>query len=49
MGAVRRVDQLRRTTSATMTTLTALCTAVAVGMLLSMHAERRPTEMERAK
>jgi phosphate transport system permease protein len=34
MGAVRRVDQLRRTTSATMTTLTALCTAVAVGMLL---------------
>ncbi len=34
MGAVRRVDQWRRTTSATMTTLTALCTAVAVGMLL---------------
>ena len=34
MGAVRRVDQLRRTTSATMTTLTALCTAGAVGMLL---------------
>ncbi len=34
MGAVRRVDQLRRTTSATMTTLTALCTAMAVGMLL---------------
>ena len=31
---MRRVDQLRRTTSATMTTLTALCTVAAVGILL---------------
>ena len=31
---MRRVDQLRRTRSATMTTLTALCTVVAVGILL---------------
>jgi len=31
---MRKVDQLRRTTSATMTTLTALCTVAAVGVLL---------------
>jgi phosphate transport system permease protein len=31
---MRRVDQLRRTTSATMTSLTALCTVAAVGVLL---------------
>jgi phosphate transport system permease protein len=31
---MRKVDQLRRTTSATMTTLTALCTVAAVGILL---------------
>jgi phosphate transport system permease protein len=31
---MRKVDQLRRTTSATMTTLTALCTLAAVGILL---------------
>jgi phosphate transport system permease protein len=31
---MRKVDQLRRTTSATMTTLTALCTIAAVGVLL---------------
>ncbi|HEY3039964.1 MAG TPA: phosphate ABC transporter permease PstA [Pyrinomonadaceae bacterium] len=31
---MRKVDQLRRTTSAIMTTLTALCTFVAVGILL---------------
>jgi phosphate transport system permease protein len=31
---MRKVDQLRRTTSATMTTLTALCTIAAVGILL---------------
>jgi phosphate transport system permease protein len=31
---MRKVDQLRRTTSATMTTLTALCTLAAVGVLL---------------
>ena len=31
---MRKSDQLRRTTSATMTTLTALCTVVAVGVLV---------------
>jgi phosphate transport system permease protein len=31
---MRKSDQLRRTTSATMTTLTALCTVLAVGVLL---------------
>src|SRR3989449_10958323 len=31
---MRKVDQLRRTKSATMTTLTALCTVTAVGILL---------------
>jgi phosphate transport system permease protein len=31
---MRRVDQLRRTTSAAMTTLTALCTVAAIGILL---------------
>src|SRR6266513_4994300 len=31
---MRRIDQLRRTRSATMTTLTALCTVAAVGILL---------------
>ena len=31
---MRKVDQIRRTTSATMTTLTALCTVAAVGVLL---------------
>jgi phosphate transport system permease protein len=31
---MRKVDRLRRTTSATMTTLTALCTVTAVGILL---------------
>src|SRR3979490_2179639 len=31
---MRRVDQLRRTASAAMTTLTALCTVAAVGILL---------------
>jgi phosphate transport system permease protein len=31
---MRKVDQLRRTKSATMTTLTALCTVIAVGILL---------------
>lgn len=35
---MRRVDQIRRTTSATMTTLTALCTIVAVGVLLVILA-----------
>lgn len=34
MNPMRKVDQLRRTTSATMTTLTALCTVAAVGILL---------------
>src|SRR5437762_3514384 len=31
---MRRVDRLRRTKSATMTTLTALCTVTAIGILL---------------
>ena|SRR5437660_1281696 len=31
---MRRVDQLRRSKSATMTTLTALCTVIAIGILL---------------
>ena len=31
---MRRVDQVRRTTSATMTGLTAVCTVAAVGILL---------------
>src|SRR5258705_392061 len=31
---MRKVDQLRRTKSATMTTLTALCTVTAIGILL---------------
>ncbi|HLN99475.1 MAG TPA: phosphate ABC transporter permease PstA [Pyrinomonadaceae bacterium] len=31
---MRKVDRIRRTTSATMTSLTALCTAVAIGVLL---------------
>src|SRR6185295_5234240 len=35
---MRRVDRLRRTTSATMTSLTALCTVVAVGTLLLILA-----------
>jgi len=35
---MRRADQLRRTTSATMTTLTALCTVAAVGILLIILA-----------
>src|SRR5258705_4907845 len=35
---MRRVDHLRRTTSATMTSLTALCTVVAIGILLIILA-----------
>src|SRR6266496_4874199 len=35
---MRRVDQIRRTTSATMTGLTALCTVIAVGILLIILA-----------
>src|SRR3989441_11809179 len=35
---MRRIDQLRRTRSATMTTLTALCTITAVGILLIILA-----------
>src|SRR5436190_13269964 len=35
---MRRVDQLRRTTSATMTSLTALCTVAAIGILLIILA-----------
>ena len=31
---MRRVDQIRRTTSAIMTSLTALCTVAAIGILL---------------
>jgi phosphate transport system permease protein len=35
---MRRVDQIRRTTSATMTSLTALCTVAAIGILLIILA-----------
>src|SRR6266536_3169365 len=35
---MRRVDQIRRTTSATLTGLTALCTVIAVGILLIILA-----------
>jgi phosphate transport system permease protein len=34
MGAVRRVDQMRRVTSAVMTSLTGLCTLLAIGILV---------------